>query len=96
MVHRQSDEGGMKTLRIEKGRNKLLLDRNRDAAFLKLGFDGAGLCMFLDADELAELGSWATAFSRALKREKAYSIARIETRSAETTQIGSARRVRAG
>jgi hypothetical protein len=59
----------MNTLRITKGQSKLLMDRNRDQAFVNMTFDDGGVCMFLDADDLARLGVWATGLSRELKRE---------------------------
>ena len=63
----------MKPLRIEKGRYTLLLDRNRDEGFVRM----ADMAMFLNADDLADLGAHATALSKILKREAAYALARI-------------------
>ena len=84
----------MTPLHIVKGRHSLFLDRNRDEGFIRM----ADMAMFLSADDLARLGAYATALARTLKREEAYSVARIEAsgRDRETgldpegTKAGSA------
>ncbi len=61
----------MKPLHIDKGRHSLFADRNRDECFIRM----CGIAMFLDADELARLGAFATGLSREIKREAAYALA---------------------
>lgn len=63
----------MTPLLIQKGKHALFLDRNGSEGFVRM----ADLALFLNADDLARLGSAATSLSRELKREEAYRAAQI-------------------